>query len=119
MSIFDDLEGQASKLVFPDFSQKVRNSRHAHWRVRKISIEMASEYYEHLAKNDKFYRANPSQHDWALRAWGHFTDIARATLATMLKGDYPSQLKAEIYEALVQDNLIRVRRSDPPLTGST
>lgn len=91
----------------------------AHKMVRSVAIGLAIEVYEELmAKDNERYarwkRLCPDltpervMKRWVRMAWPAMIPAARATLARMLKGNYSDHLKAEIADALIKDNTLRI-----------
>lgn len=81
--------------------------KRAHWRVARLAVEMAQAQYEEFAKDNDWYKLYPNRKWWVRRAVPFYTEPARATLAGMLAGPYPEDLKREIFECLVIDNQFR------------
>lgn len=89
---------------------------HAHWRVVKLARGMAQELYEEVMRDNEVYK------QWKLQcpelspkflrrrfvelATPGLIESARATLAQLLTTGLDESLKAEIYEALIKDNLL-------------
>lgn len=83
------------------------NPGHCHKLVKSVAQEMAGEWYEDAAQHDnKFYADWPSDREFVRMNWGLFVKPAREQLARMLGMNYPEQMKAEIYEALVADHTL-------------
>lgn len=81
---------------------------HAHKLVAKVATEMAAALYDAAcSRSNKFYKENPNAQIYVNATWHNFLDQARATLAEMLKGNHPEDLKETIRNALIQDNLLR------------
>lgn len=83
----------------------------AHKLVAQTAREMAGAIYEELAKNNEWYKANPSQTEFIERVHGSLLVQARDVLASMLAlPNYPETLKEQIAEALILDNQLQLGR---------
>jgi len=75
----------------------------AHKLVMRTAREMAGAVYEVCARDNAWYKLNPSQPHFINVTWPKLIPQARATLARMLAMNYPESLKAEIADALIKD----------------
>ena len=79
-----------------------------HKMVRITAQKMAMVLYDQICSEDNtFYKLNPSPRHFCNLWWPRLVPKARATLAQMLSGDYPDDLKAEIHNALLQDHALK------------
>lgn len=86
---------------------------HCHFLVRDTAQSMAKAVYEKMcSQSDAFYKANPSEKKFVKALWPNLVLDARATLVSMLRGGYPDELKAQIAEAIIQDNTLTRGRPD-------
>jgi hypothetical protein len=84
---------------------------------------MAQELYSTMMKDNDWYAIwkskNPGATAKAMQArfvnanWGPLIPQARATLAAMLAGPMEEGLKEQVLDALIKDNTLKKRRSDP------
>lgn len=88
-----------------------------HRMVVTLAMKIANEEYERYAHNNTWYAANPHRKPWVLAATPFYTEPARATLATMLAGNYPEPLKQQIADALIMDNAFRGKRNADQVTS--
>lgn len=89
----------------------------AHKLVRQVAVAMAIDLYDELMKDNTRYAAwkklcpelEPEllMKMWVQQAWPSLIDSARATLAKMLTMNYPDNLKEDITDALIKDNMLR------------
>lgn len=101
---------------------------HVHKLVAKTAKEFAGLLYSELMSNNQIYAEWKRQHPgcppgrlealFIVEKWGQCIPAARATLATMLTGPYPEELKEEIHEALCLDNTLIRGRKTPTLPQS-
>lgn len=83
-----------------------------HEMIAATAKNMAEELYETLAKDNNWYARNPNRRAFVRRVWPSLVSQARATLAGMLGGSYPEELKEKIADALIKDEELRtVRRA--------
>lgn len=83
----------------------------AHHQVADVAKGIAGEIYERFASaSDAFYQANPDADTYVAQNWPLYCEAARATLTSMLAGNYPEVLKEQIFQALVLDNDLRPTR---------
>lgn len=75
-------------------------SQATHWLIAKNAREMCGAWYEVAAKDDAFYKLHPNQRQFIRAHWPKFIEIAKRTMAGMLGGNYPDEMKAAIFEAL-------------------
>lgn len=79
-----------------------------HRMVRETAQKIAMVTYDQLCQSDNtFYKLNPSAKHFCNLWWPRLVPKARATLATMLSGNYDERLKAQIHNALILDHQIR------------
>lgn len=74
--------------------------RHCHKMVRDSAKAICAAFWEQCAMDNVFYKQFPSRELYVQQKWGVFVDEARASLAQMLGGKYPENMKLKIYEAL-------------------
>jgi len=95
--------------------------QHCHPIIRATAIEMAGELYDLMMKNNQQWnewkRMHPELHslaEYEIRflelKWPELIEDARTTLARMLGGNIPEELKIQIHDALVKDNGLRMAR---------
>lgn len=83
---------------------RTNDARMVHKLVRETAEDLAAAFYNHRASRDNlFYKEWPSERAFARKNWRNFITYARQTLGQILAGNYPEQMKVEIYEALVAD----------------
>lgn len=78
-----------------------------HKMVITLAMKIANEEYERFASNNFWYHLHPDRKAWVIAATAYYTEPARATLAGMLGGNYPENLKRQISDALIMDNAFR------------
>lgn len=78
-----------------------------HKLVASTAMELAGALYEDLAKDNEFYRRNPSQKRFIKKYWSKLVPQARATLADILARPGNENLKPTIADALILDNTLR------------
>lgn len=93
-----------------------RPSGHVHVLIKQTAQGMAEALYEHMMQDNFWYLLykdrHPGMSEDALRKlfirknWGGLVDQARSTLAGMLSGPQDSDLKEQIYDALILDNTL-------------
>ena len=66
-------------------------------------MEICAAFYEDAAKDNAFYKVWPNQAHFVRKRWKDFVIPARNILISMLSGNYPQQMKDEIYEAILHD----------------
>lgn len=82
-----------------------RDARMVHTMIEKTAKEMAGAYYEVAASKDNaFFRDWPVQRNFIRVNWRNFVLAARQTLTDMLSRNYPDEMKAKIYDALMLDS---------------
>ena len=74
-----------------------------HELIAKTAKEMAYADYEIMARDNQFYKNWPNSRNWMRKFWPLYVEPARATLATMLRGNYSEALKQEVFDALILD----------------
>lgn len=74
-----------------------------HKEVRKIAKGIAAAAYEELARDNIFYKAHPNQGSFINRYWTAFIPQSRQILLQMLAGDYPEDMKEEIFDIYQKD----------------
>lgn len=94
--------------------------QHCHPMIRATAIEMAGELYDLMMKNNQQYaewkRMHPELNIAQLEIrflelkWPELIEDARTTLARILAGNAPEELKMQIHDALVKDNALRHAR---------
>lgn len=88
--------------------------KNAHRLVANIAREMAEEAFELWAKNNAVYaqfEGKKGRIRFVNRVTPMFFEEAREVLGKMLgQPDVSDYLKGEIYEALIQDNMLRSTR---------
>lgn len=95
--------------------------QHCHPLIRATAIEMAGDLYDLLMQNnvqwEEWKKLNPDCQNlsqWEIRflelKWPELIEDARTTLAGMLGGSVPEELKVQIHDALVKDNGLRMHR---------
>ena len=94
-----------------------------HKMVRAIAIEMAGALYDDVMKDNKIYegwkRVCPDLTPTVTEAlfiemlWPKLVPQARATMAQMLGTALSEDLKRPIYEAILQDNALRLAAAAP------
>jgi hypothetical protein len=105
-----------------------RPSKHCHRLIASTAMDMASELYEELMKDNEWYRRwkakNPGASSKALftrfvnKTWPTLIGDARAMLAQMLARPIDPKLKETIEDALLLDNtLLRGRLPSGQVTG--
>lgn len=81
---------------------------HCHEQVAAIAKALAGECYDNWAKNNAWYKLNPSREAYVEQSWGLLLEAARGLMADMLTlPSTPETLKTQIYDALVLDNGLR------------
>ena len=86
-----------------------KRQRAAHKLVASVAKEMAGAVYEQCAKDNDWYRLNPSQKRFIEDHHGTFLEQARQVLGAMLQNPaYDEKTKEEIAEALIKDNELSV-----------
>lgn len=76
----------------------------AHLLVKKTAVEIASEAYEELARDNVFFKTYPTRESYIRQNLSQFIQVARQTLAKMLDGNYPESQKDIIFKALLKQN---------------
>lgn len=95
--------------------------QHCHPLIRATAVEMAGDLYDLMMRNneqwEEWKKLNPdcqSLSQYEIRflelKWPELLEDARATLAGMLARPIDEGLKAEIHDALVKDNGLRMHR---------
>lgn len=96
--------------------------QHCHPMIRATAIEMAGELYDLMMKNNQQWnewkRMHPELGDnlaaleirFLELKWPELIEDARTTLARILGGNAPEELKMQIHDALVKDNALRHSR---------
>ncbi len=80
------------------------NMQLAHKLVAKTAKEMAAEFYDTAARNNKFYKQWPHERIFVVHNWRYFVKLARACLTHLLtKPEYTEEQKELIFEALIMD----------------
>jgi hypothetical protein len=95
-------------------------SKIIHKRIAKIAKALCAEAYEILARENAFYRLNPSMRNYVRRAWPDFIPYARDSLFALLNKDYTfeirlgtytaqqvADMKDEIYEVILIDSAFK------------
>lgn len=84
---------------------------HCHKLVADTAKGMAAAMYEELAKNNGWYKMNPSQSVFVEKAYGSLIEQARQILASMLSSKtVEEQQKEIIFEALLLDKSLQQGR---------
>lgn len=77
---------------------------YCHEMIKKVSQELAGEWYESAAKDDHIFKICPNQKQFIKKCWGHFIPLARATLVKLLNSPtLPDLAKEDIMEAIILD----------------
>lgn len=94
---------------------------HVHKLIRATAIDMAADLYQDVMKDNKIYAQWKSvcpeltptlcEAMFLELLWPKLIPKARATLASMLGGNYPETWKQEVYQALIDDNGLMVGRN--------
>lgn len=93
---------------------------HVHPMVLSIAKEMANEWFEVYASDDRWYRAfkeaggteRNARRQFVLRVAPRFYEEARKALTDVLsQPDVPEYTKQKVHEALTRDNLMRANRT--------
>jgi hypothetical protein len=105
------------RLHYHSYLRAVKPRKHAHQLVYQTAWEMAAAVFDDVMKDDKKLalwkeltpdiQLGKSQRIYADLAWPHFAEQARATLAAMLDGHLPDDMKEQISDALEKDNAFR------------
>lgn len=86
--------------------------RAVHELVAETAKSMAAASYEELARDNWWYgeakKQGVTQEVFVERMWPAHVEHARHTLAQMLAGAYPEDLKQRIHEALILDHELRL-----------
>lgn len=93
---------------------------HCHIMVRSVAIELAGAVYDEVMRDNKVYEmwkevypalsGADMERAFIEMMWPKLIERARATLAGMLTGNYSSDLKDQIADALIADNQFRAER---------
>jgi hypothetical protein len=94
---------------------------HVHKLIRATAIEMAASLYSDVMRDNRIYAQwkkvcpelspNLCEAMFLELMWPKLIPKARATLASMLGGNYPEEWKQEVYCALIDDNGLIVGRN--------
>ena len=103
-------------------------SAHVHKLIKKTAEEMAESVYEDIMRDNTVYAnwkkicpdltPKLARKEFVRLLWPKLVKDARATLASMLGGNYSEHLKKEIHEALIMDHSLQ-RGKSPPRTKVT
>lgn len=102
---------------------------HCHKKIRDTAKGMARVLFDELMRRNEIYAKFREQHFgmttkqmeelFVQKVWPQLIEPARATLAGMLRGNYPDAVKDEIHEVLVLDaQLIRGRKNPARMLGA-
>lgn len=82
-----------------------------HELIRDTAVEMAEALYEECAKrSNEWWAERPDRKKWVQETWPLLIEEARSTLAKMLSGPLPDNLKEQIFDAISLDNTVRSGR---------
>lgn len=100
---------------------QLSNGSHCHFLLKETALGMAHEVYDAIMQdNARFAQWKEQCPDltpglaedkFCEALWPHLLEAARTTLAGMLAGSYPEELKQRIHDALVKDNVLREGRA--------
>lgn len=92
---------------------------HVHPMVLSVAKEMANEWFEVYASDNRWYKAfleaggteRNARRQFVLRVAPRFYEEARKALAEVLNQDVPEYTKQQVFDALTKDNLMRANRT--------
>lgn len=82
-----------------------------HHLVAETAKGMARALYEELSLDNHWHKNSPTEDAFVEFMWPGLIEQARHTLAGMLAGGHPEELKNEILDALVKDASLPRRRN--------
>ncbi len=74
-----------------------------HPLIVKTAMQITMAFYDNIAGDPAFRAEWPKPRLYVLKKWPLFVKDAREQLTNMLTGNYPEDVKAEIYAALLHD----------------
>lgn len=86
--------------------RKPVKQRCTHHLIASTAQEIAGAFYEEAASNDVFYKEWPDINEFIRRRWKTFIPGARDALLTMLAGNYPPEVKEQIFDAIGKDAVL-------------
>lgn len=103
-------------ILHPGFRLPGKKVAHCHKMIAKTAQDMAHVLFDEMMSRDviwtQFKRDHPglttkeAEEKFVAHMWPQLIESARATLASMLSGPYPDEMKEDIMDALVKDRTL-------------